>query len=211
MKRQNEDLINTYLAEHISIAKGFPVMDVSKLVDAVETTYKKVGQVFIFGNGGGASIASHFASDLGIHPFVSEDKHIPTSQPRLSVHCLTDSVGLITRLANDIEYEAIFVEQLKSASLNSRDLVIALSNSGNSPNVVLALQYGKVCGAITTLIGGRDGGKAKKFTDICILIPTQPSHFPGQVGANDNCFHIEDFQSSIAHMVTGILKERINE
>ena len=210
MKRQSDTLLQIYLDEHIKMAQGFPILEVAKLVQAVEDTYEENGEVFIIGNGGGANTANHFASDLGIHPFISEDKRNFLPRRRLKVHCLTDSISLITRLANDIGYDIIIVEQLKASFLTRRDLVIALSNSGNSPNIVLALQYAKECGAKTAIIGGRDGGKAKSIVDICVLIPANPSQFPGQVGANDNCFHIEDFQSSISHMITGILKEAIN-
>ena len=86
--------------------------------------------------------------------------------------------------------------------------MIAFSVSGNSPNIVDALKRAKELGATTACIG--KGGKAKELVDICILIPGH-SEFPGQVGDNDNCFHIEDFQSVVAHMVTGLLKEAVNE
>ncbi|KKN78506.1 hypothetical protein LCGC14_0350380 [marine sediment metagenome] len=207
---QTDTLVNRYLNEHVSIAQGFPVLDVIEFFDLVENTYKMNGEVFVFGNGGGASIAEHFASDLKMHPFVSDDKHKPTDTHRLRVHCLNESNGIITRIGNDIGYYHIFIEQLKNYDLNELALVVAFSGSGNSLNIIKALQYANDCDAITVLIGGRDGGKAKDLADLCILIPGT-SKFPGQVGANDNCFHIEDFQCSITHIVTGLLKEAVDE
>ena len=202
---RTDTLVRLYLAENVNIAQGFPTGDVCKLADAVVDAYKYGDRIFVFGNGGGASIAEHFASDLKMHPFVSEDKHDSLGLERIKVLCLNESCGTITRVANDIGYDYIFTEQLKSHPLVEGDLVIAFSGSGNSPNILKALKYAKSEGARTALIGGRDGGKAGEIVDICILIPGT-SNFPGQVGANDNCFHIEDFQSCIAHMITGILK-----
>ena len=207
MKKHLDTLINLYLFEHIEIAKRFPVMDVVRLVDEVRDAYENNGDVFVMGNGGGADIASHFASDLGVHPFVSDDKKQSGNTRRLRVHCLNESGGLLTRLANDIGYPHVFVEQLKSYPLSFRNLVIAFSVSGNSPNIVYALQWATICGATTVCIG--KGGKTKDIVSISIEIPGT-SAFPGQVGKNDNYFHVEDFQGSIAHIVTGLLKEYVN-
>lgn len=206
---QTDTLVNLYLDEHVRIAQGFPVMDVVALVGLVVDSYEWDEDVFVFGNGGASSAAEHFASDLAMHPFVSDDKHQSKEIRRIRIHCLNESTGLITRIANDIGYEDVFVEQLKNYPLDESNLVIAFSNSGNSPNIIKALEYAKSWGVSTVLIGGRDGGKAKSIVDVSILVPGS-SQFPGQTGANDNSFHIEDFQTSIAHMVTGLLKEEIN-
>ncbi len=203
---QIDTLVDVYLSEHIGIARRFPVSQVTQFAQAIYETYKKDGAVYMFGNGGGASIAEHCASDLGIHPFVSDDKHSPSTLRRLRVHCLNESMSAITRIANDIGYDDIFVEQLKGYHICRNDIVVAFSTSGNSPNIVKALEYAHGCEAITVLISGRIGGKAKDWADICILIPGT-SLFPGQRGANNNCFHTEDFQTSISHIVTGLLKE----
>ena len=207
MKEHLNTLINVYLKEHKDIADNFPKASVIRLVEMVFATYKNGGEVFVMGNGGGADHASHFASDLGMHPFVSEDKSKGSNLHRLQVHCLNDSNGLLTRIANDMGYHCVFVEQLKCYCPTVRDLVIAFSVSGNSPNIVDALEYSKICGATTCCIG--KGGKARDIVNISIEIPGS-STFPGQVGKNDNYFHIEDFQGTIAHMVTGLLKEYVN-
>ena len=202
-------LIERYLLEQIEIAQEFPVKATEALVKAVEVCYHRGRMVFAMGNGGGANTAEHFASDLKMHPYVSEDKREAGELPRMQVHCLNESNGIMTRIANDIGYKETFTEQLKNYPLTSNDLLIAFSGSGNSPNIISAFEYVKKFSVKTALVGGRDGGKAKGLVDICVLIPGT-SKFPGQTGANDNCFHIEDFQGSIAHMITGILKERLN-
>jgi len=210
--KSTEQNIRLYLEENIEIARSFPISDVVRLIEAVWDTYEHDGAVYIFANGGPAGAAEGFATDLKTHPFVSEDKHQTTDVRRLKVYCLNESCGVITGLSNDFGYEFIFTEQLKnylrSRQQNQYDLVIALSASGNSKNVLNAFAYAKQFGATTVCLTGRTGGKARELADICIVIPGT-SLFPGQTGANDNNFHIEDFQTSISHMVTGILKERV--
>lgn len=202
-----DTLVKTYLDEHIQLSKDFPIDGVVNLTKALIATYKKGGSVFIFGNGGGASIADHFASDLRVHPFLSEDKSKAKDITRLKVYCLNDSSGMITRIANDIGYEDIFSEQLVNYSISSKDLVIALSTSGNSPNILKALAYSIQRGAVTACIG--KGGRAMGMVNIGIFIVGN-STFPGQVGANNNTFNTEDFQTMIGHMLTGLLMEEVN-
>ena len=202
---QTNALVKMYLDEHAEIIKKIPIDNIADLLDEIRIVYDNGGRVFCFGNGGGASIADHFASDLSIHPFVSEDKHKPMLGRRLEVICLNISMSIITRIANDISYNDIFAEQLKSYDIDTSDIVIAFSTSGNSPNILKAMEYANKMHAITALIGGRNGGKCKALADVKILIPGT-SRFPGQVGTNDNCFHIEDFQTSVAHIITGLLK-----
>lgn len=206
------DLIRLYLNEQIAIARNFPVEDVAKLAEAVWSTYERDGSVYVFANGGPAGTAEGFATDLKIHPFISAAKDKTMGARRLKVHCLNESTSAITAISNDLGYADVFVEQLKnylrSPEQNQYDVVIGFSGSGNSENVLRAFRYAKKFGVTTACITGRGGGRAKDIVDICVLVPGT-SQFPGQTDDNDNNFHIEDFQTSITHIVTGILKERI--
>jgi len=185
-------------------------------VEAIFHTYESDGTIYIFANGGPAGLAEGFATDLRLHPFVSENKKKTSDHKRLRVHCLNESASTITGISNDLGYEHIYVEQLKSYFRThsgthkqpSDDLVVGLSGSGNSKNIIRAFQYARDSGATTACITGRDGGYAKNLVDICIVIPGS-STFPGQTGGNDNNFHIEDFQSSVSHMAVGLLKEKV--
>jgi len=206
---QEDALIRLYLDEHIKIAKAFPVDDVVKLFNKVYETYKVEGRVFVFGNGGASDVASHFASDLAIHPFVTEDKAKPIYIGRFSVTCLNNSVSMITRIANDMGYENVFYEQLECYFINAKDLVIGISNSGNSPNVVKALDFANCTGVPTALIGGGKDSKAGNIADIVVSVKFK-SNFPGQTGANNNAFNIEDFQHSVCHMITGLMRRAVN-
>ena len=210
--RSPEANIRLYLEEKISIAKNFPVWEVSLLARAVLDSYEHDGSIYTFANGGPAGVAEGFATDLKIHPFVSENKILTTDIRRLKAHCLNESSGVITGVSNDLGYEFIFAEQLKnflrSPDQNEHDVLIGFSASGNSKNVIKAFEYAKEYGVTTACVSGRDGGKARELCDICIVIPGT-SQFPGQTGGNDNNFHIEDFQTSVTHMITGLLKEKV--
>ena len=177
-------------------------------------TYNSDGTVFIFGNGGGSSTAEGFAVDLRTHPFVMDDKTISSELRRMKVVCLTESSGSLTGISNDIGFNEVFVEQLKnfmrSKEVNKNDLMIGLSGSGNSPNACRAVEFVKKYNVKTCSISGRGGGKISKISDIAIVIPGSSS-FPGQIGKNDNNFHIEDLQNSISHIVVGLLKQFIHE
>ena len=209
-----KQLLELYMNEQIAIAKGFPIDDVARLAEAVIDTYAHDGAVYTFANGGPAGLAEGFATDLKIHPFVAEDKSKTTNYRRLKMHCLNESCSVITGVSNDIGYEYIFAEQLKNylrdSKTNGHDLVIGFSGSGNSKNVLRAFEYAKTFGVKTACVTGRTGGKAKEMADICVVIPGT-SQFPGQTGPNDNNFHIEDFQSAVTHMVTGLLKKKVTE
>ena len=214
MKDNTVELINLYLKEKIAIAQAFPVQDVVKLVEMVWRTYEHDAAVYVFANGGPAGIAEGFATDLKIHPFVSDDKKEATEIRRLKVHCLNESSAVLTAISNDLGYKYVFVEQLKnylrSKEKNQYDLLVGFSGSGNSENIIEAIRHAKGFGVLTCCVSGRGGGKAKDMADISIIIPGS-SNFPGQQFGNDNNFHIEDFQTSVTHMVTGILKDKVME
>ncbi len=214
MKNNTIDLINLYLQEKVSIAQSFPINGVVKLIEAIWCTYEHDATVYVFANGGPAGIADGFATDLKIHPFVSDDKKITSKIRRIKVNCLNESPSVLTAISNDLGFSYIFVEQLKnylrSKKENKFDLMVGFSGSGNSENVIQAFLYAKKFMVTTCCISGRGGGKAKDVVDIPIVIPGS-SGFPGQRYGNDNNFHIEDFQTSITHMVTGIFKDKVNK
>ena len=206
------DTVELYFREKAAIADQFPIAETAKLVEAVINCYDNDGCLFICANGGPAGAATGIATDMKTHPFVFSDKSKTTEIRRLRVECLNDSVGVITGISNDIGYEAIFTEQLKnymrSVDVNQNDVLLGLSGSGNSQNVLSAFEYAKLFGVTTACISGRGGGKAKDVADINVVIPGQSS-FPGQRGKNDNNFHIEDFQNAVGHIITGILKQHV--
>ena len=129
----------------------------------LEDAYHNGHRIFIMGNGGSAATSSHFALDLAKNT-------IMPGAPRLKAISLTDHVPLITAWSNDTAYEYVFAEQLANM-IEPGDVVIGISTSGNSPNVVNALCLAKQVGAATIGLLGADGGKMKDLVDAYVLAP----------------------------------------
>jgi D-sedoheptulose 7-phosphate isomerase len=149
--------------------------------------------VFIFGNGGSAALASHFACDLGKGTVIGKD-----GQKRFRVMALTDNLPLVTAWANDTSYEQVFAEQLRNF-VAAGDVAFAISGSGNSPNVLQALKVAKEARATTIGLTGFEGGKMRSLCDVCVILPS------------DNMQIIEDFHVSVTHAVFSVIRQRISE
>ena len=206
--------INLYFKEKSKIYQKLNLQVISKVFNQLKKTYNNDGQVFLMANGGSSSIAEGFAVDLRTHPFVDENKSVTTMKRRIKVECLTESSGCLTGISNDIGFDFVFQEQLKnymrSKTRNKNDLLIAFSGSGNSANIINAINFTKKYGVKSLCVSGRGGGKASKIVDYAIVIPGT-SKFPGQTGKNDNNFHIEDIQNSVSHILVGLLKEYVQK
>jgi D-sedoheptulose 7-phosphate isomerase len=146
--------------------------------------------VFVFGNGGSAASASHMMCDM------NKGAAAVAQSKRLKVMALTDNVPLLTAWANDSSYERVFSEQLKSF-VRSRDVAFAISASGDSPNVLLALRTARENGAITLGIAGYQGGKMKRYCDICAVVPS------------NNMQMIEDMHHAILHAMCTVVGKRL--
>jgi D-sedoheptulose 7-phosphate isomerase len=133
--------------------------DIQKWADLVFEAWKNDRFVFIFGNGGSATTASHFAEDLGKSSLRPEDLK-DESKKRLKVLSLTDNAGWLLAVGNDCGYDQIFVQQLMNYG-SQGDLVIAISGSGNSPNVLAAVDWANRHGLVTFGLTGYSGGKLK--------------------------------------------------
>jgi len=168
---------------------------VKQVVDTLFDAWKNGKQVFIFGNGGSASTSSHFACDLtkGTLQRVYDHK-----ERRFRVMSLTDNVAIMTAFANDISYNHIFSQQLNNL-VQEGDVVIAISGSGNSPNVLEGVQLAKKFKAKTIAFLGFDGGKLKDMVDHSVLVKS------------DHYGRIEDCHLMIHHLVTSYLHKKIKE
>ena len=121
--------------------------------------------IFTCGNGGSASTASHIACDIVKGASYGREK-------RFRIMALTDSLATLTAYSNDVSYEQVFVEQLKNFA-GKGDVLLAISGSGNSPNVLRAVEYAKTVGCRTIALSGRDGGKLGPLSDLNIQVPVQ--------------------------------------
>ena len=138
---------------------------VEKLTDMLLNAREQERTIFIFGNGGSGATASHVTGDFLKGISYQMDK-------RFRVMCLNDNISGMMAISNDLTYEEIFVEQLKTF-VRKDDIVIGISGSGNSVNVVKALEYARSAGAISVAFCGFKGGKVKEIADILIHAPIQ--------------------------------------
>lgn len=170
-----------YLTDFGGLMSQVATKEVDALVDAITEAYKNDRFVFIVGNGGSGANASHLCEDLGkgtLHDF--------EEQRRLKVMSLTDNTPYILAWGNDLSYERVFVEQLKNFAQPGA-LLIAISGSGNSPNVVKAVEYANAHGMRTFAVVGYDGGKLKQLAHETLHVP---SHNMGAVeAAHSVVFH----------------------
>ena len=143
------------------------IAQIGKILKVLLTAYRSGKRVFIMGNGGSASNASHFACDIGKGTL---KRVYDKEEKRFKVYSLTDNVAQITAFANDLSYDDIFVQQLQNL-VEKNDVVIALSGSGNSRNIIKALRYAKQQHAKTIgILGFMNGGKAAALVDLSIII-----------------------------------------
>lgn len=162
-KKSSSDFVKKYFDYLSGIIAKIEIGDVARVIESIEKARAGEKMVFFIGNGGSAATSSHFANDLAIGTRSS-------SKP-FRVMSLTDNVAILTAVANDYGYDEIFVKQLQTY-MKSGDLVIAISASGNSPNVVKAIEWAKSHGAKTIGLTGFDGGKIKEIADINLHVPS---------------------------------------
>ncbi|MCB0164107.1 MAG: SIS domain-containing protein [Anaerolineae bacterium] len=156
--------ISTYFTEIQDVVAQLPVETINQIVNILLESASAGRKVFIFGNGGSASTASHFACDLSKNTMVE-------GAPRFRVIALNDNIPLITAWANDTAYDNIFAAQL-SAFVEPGDVVIGISCSGNSGNVLNAMQVAHQYDALTIGFTGDKGGQLKDMVDVCVTVPT---------------------------------------
>jgi D-sedoheptulose 7-phosphate isomerase len=149
--------LNDYRKQAIEVLASILPEDVVKLIGLLEAARAEERQIFVCGNGGSAATASHFATDLGKGASLGRER-------RFRVLSLTDNLPWITALANDTDYSMVFVEQLKNYA-RSGDLLIAFSGSGNSPNVICAMEWASQNGLVTIGLTGRPGGALGRLAE----------------------------------------------
>ncbi len=181
-----------YYSQLREVLSAVPSEAVDRISDKLFKAYTDRKNIFLFGNGGSASLASHFACDLSKGTSVSG-----SDWKRLRAIALTDNIPTMTAWANDSSFEDIFSEQLQNL-VEPGDVAFAISCSGNSANVIKALKVARRHGALTLGLGGFQGGKMKDLCDLCLIVPSE------------NMQIIEDIHLSIAHCLFTIVKHRIH-
>lgn len=163
--------------------------NVEEIVHSLLAAYEAGKQIFIMGNGGSGSTASHFACDINKGVSLGLEK-------RFKVISLSDNIPTMLAYANDCSYDEIFVEQLKNF-LNPGDIVIGVSGSGNSKNVIRAIQYANERGVTTIALSGFDGGEIVKIAKFSFVAPVYDMQ------------KVEDVHLIVSHVIMQILHKKL--
>ena len=193
-----ETFINFYLQELKSVIKRVSHEDIERVIELLYEAWREGRQVFLAGNGGSASTATHFASDLA--KFTSVE-----GKRRFRAMALTDNVPLVSALTNDLGWEDVFVEQLKNL-MREGDVFVVISVHGGSgsdragswsQNLLKAAKFVKDNGGRVVGLAGFDGGVLKQIADACIVVPINSTP------------HVEGFHVVLTHLICGRLRELI--
>ncbi len=163
MKDYTKD-ITSYIDKLTTTLKRVDVAELNAFINTLETARAERKNIFIMGNGGSASTASHFVCDFNKGLSYQID-----NKPRYKFICLNDSMSSLAAYSNDVSYEDCFLEQLKNY-FNEGDVVIGISGSGNSKNVVKAFEYANANGGITVALTGYSGGKLKEIAKMGVHV-----------------------------------------
>lgn len=154
------EAIKNYLELEKAVIDALDVDAVNDAMNLIRETYEGGHTIYIFGNGGSSATASHFQNDFnkGISEYMEK---------KFRFQCLNDNMATVMAIANDIGFEEVFRFQLRG-KLEPGDIVIAISGSGNSPNVINAVEYARSCGNQVIGMTGFEGGRLKKMADISL-------------------------------------------
>lgn len=170
-----------YREKLIDTINGIDLAKVDQAIEWLKEARAADRHIFVCGNGGSASTASHFACDIVKGASYQRDA-------RFRIMALTDNLPVLTAYSNDVGYDVVFVEQLKNFA-GAGDVVIAISGSGNSPNVVRAVEYANQMGCKTIALTGRDGGKLGPMAKLNIQVSVP------------HMGRIEDAHMIVCHMI----------
>jgi len=186
---KSKRIISKYIDESIDCLNKLKLQldTIQKIVNILENARRNDKNIFLCGNGGSGSTASHMICDL------NKTSSIP-GKKRLKAISLVDNMPIVLALANDLSYSEIFIEQLKN-HMKSSDVLIAISGSGNSSNILKALKYAKKNRGIIIGLTGYKGGKMKSLCDECLIIPS------------NSMYRIEDMHLMINHILVTVFRD----
>ena len=195
---ENKAFIDGYLCDMRNIIGKLAIDDIDRAVELLFETWQKGGQVFICGNGGSASTATHFACDLTKSTIVA-------GKQRFKAYCLNDNIPLVSALTNDDGFDNLYSEQLKGR-FQAGDVLICISVHGGagsdkaglwSQNLLKAMKYARETDGKTIGLSGFDGGPMKEMADVCVVVPANSTP------------QVESFHLALEHLICSCLKEKI--
>lgn len=176
-----QNFAHQYLTDLTRLLDTFDSRQFERIIEMILDAYENENRIFIMGNGGSGSTASHFACDINKGCCMDLEK-------KFKVICLNDNIPTMLALANDVSYSAIFEEQLKNF-FHKGDLVIGISGSGNSENVLAAIRYAGKNNGRTIGLSGYSGGNLAKLVDVSFIAPA------------DDMQKVEDVHMIVVHMI----------
>jgi D-sedoheptulose 7-phosphate isomerase len=192
-KPDDLNLIRDRIDDSVSVAQRFPKRLITNIALAARTItecYQNGGKLILFGNGGSAADAQHIAGEL-VGRFLEERRP-------LDAVALSTNTSILTSLGNDYGYARLFERQLEAAA-KSGDVVVGISTSGDSPNVVRAMKRAKKIGCTTVGMTGQSGGKVKAVADILLNVPSK--HTP----------RIQESHILIGHIICELVERAVRE
>ncbi len=185
-----QPLAQAYLTDLASALENFEHQQLERIVNLILDAYRDDYRIFVMGNGGSGATASHFACDINKGCCMDLVK-------KFKMVCLNDNIPTILALANDVSYDVVFEEQLKNFFIPG-DLVIGISGSGNSENVLRAIRYAKAHNGRTIGLSGFSGGQLAQLTDVSF------------VARSDDMQKIEDIHVIVVHMIMQIVHHALH-
>ena len=182
---------NAQRDEHLGVAaKTFATLhDVfGQWLDVCENAVRRGGKIMFFGNGGSAADAQHLATELAV-------RYIK-NRPPIAAIALTTDTSTLTAIGNDLGFDQLFARQVQALG-RPDDVAVGISTSGNSPNVLLALNAAQKSGIVTVGLSGRDGGKMAEVCDILIIVPSETTA------------RIQEMHITLGQMLCGALELRL--
>jgi D-sedoheptulose 7-phosphate isomerase len=183
--------IARYISEVQALIGAMPEQDIRQVIDVILRAWRDGRRIYVMGNGGSAATSSHFACDLG------KGTLLP-GKPPFKVVPLTDNVPLITAWGNDVSFDEIFARQLDGV-IETGDVAIAISTSGNSPNLLKAMPVARAAGAVTVGFIGFDGGRLKEMVDMYVLAPGR------HTGQCEDAHHV------LQHLICDVIRQELAE
>ena len=184
-------VVEHYLAELQDLLGRVPRDGIEEVLQVLIAAYRRGSHLYFIGNGGSAATAAHFVCDLTKN--TTQD-----GQTRFKAFALTDNVPLLTAWSNDTAYENVFAGQL-SGLVEPGDVVVMISGSGRSPNILRATETARACGAVTVGLTGSGGGQLKNLVDVCVLVPSNRMEL------------IEDVHAVLMHALCQELRRMVRE
>lgn len=175
---------------------ALPLKEIAKAINILQACYERDGRIYIFGNGGSLAIATHWVADMNKTIF---SHHLEGESRRFQAVRLPSTESEITAWANDVGFDMIFAGPLKNY-IQDVDVVIAVSSSGNSANIIKAVELAKANHVPVIGLSGFDGGKLNELADAKIVVPSKP----GEYGI------VESVHGTILHAITNYFKDYFN-